>query len=313
VRGATSHPDRRTARLTVHPPRRPTKTFLVCRSGNYEIGRDPACELVLDDARVSRRHARLGAGPEGWTLADLASKNGVSIDGEAITEALLDHPCWVSFGGLMGRFEPTSADSAWSRERARRSRSSTDARRALERDGLEVGALVRRLLDSVLEITRAERGFVLLAGPDGTLRVAGHRGAAGGEDDPAPFTGSESTVRRVLADGLPIAESDTLDDSVLSGTPSVVDGGMRALACLPLEAEGERLGVLYVDSREPGMAFDELDLEILEALSGHAALALRVARLDEALHGLTGRLPTAVPAPDRPAAGATRRARDGDE
>lgn len=280
------------ARLTVHLPRRPTRTFLVRPPGGYEVGRDPECHLVLDDARVSRRHARLTEAAEGWTIADLGSKNGVSVDGLGVEEAVLERPCWVSFGGLMGRFEPLAPDSAWTRERERRAQTSTDAMRQMDRTVRDVGDLVQGLLDSVLEITRAERGFILLAGADGELRVGGSRGIPPKELTGGSFSGSGSTVREVLADGRAIAESDIVDDTVLSGRPSLVDGKVRALLCLPLEAGGERLGVLYADSRKPGAAFDELDLEILAALTSHAALALRVARVDRELSGLTGRLPT---------------------
>ncbi len=50
--------------------------------GSLEIGRDPACEVVLDDANVSRRHARLtrGAGRRP-VLTDLGSANGTFVDG----------------------------------------------------------------------------------------------------------------------------------------------------------------------------------------------------------------------------------------
>ena len=47
-----------------------------------------------------------------------------------------------------------------------------------------------------------------------------------------------------------------------------------------------RLGALYADSRAPGSAFTELDVEILEALASQAALAIAAARLDEEVERL---------------------------
>jgi hypothetical protein len=44
------------------------------------IGRDPSCELVLDEDRISRRHARLSAGPDGLMIEDLDSTNGSFVD-----------------------------------------------------------------------------------------------------------------------------------------------------------------------------------------------------------------------------------------
>jgi hypothetical protein len=280
------------ARLTVHLPRQPTKTLLARQPATYVVGRDPSCDLTLDDARVSRRHARLAHSNGEWVITDLGSKNGVSLDGSAIDEAALDRPCWLSFGGLMGRFEPLGPDSPWFNERSRRFQSSLDARRRLDSANQEVEDLVQRLLGSVLEITRAERGFVLLANGE-DLEVVGSSGIDPSAVTGGDFLGSSSAVRRVLQSGRPIAESDIVDDSVLAGRPSVIAGGIRGLVCLPLEAADERLGALYVDSTKAGAAFDELDLEILAALTSHAALALWIASVDRELHGLTGRLPTA--------------------
>jgi hypothetical protein len=45
------------------------------------IGSDPACALVLDDPRVSRRHARLVREDGRWILRDEGSKNGLRFDG----------------------------------------------------------------------------------------------------------------------------------------------------------------------------------------------------------------------------------------
>lgn len=46
------------------------------------VGRDPACDLVIDDVEVSRRHARLLAQGGGYTIEDLGSTNGTFVNGE---------------------------------------------------------------------------------------------------------------------------------------------------------------------------------------------------------------------------------------
>jgi Protein of unknown function (DUF3662)/FHA domain len=48
------------------------------------IGRSRDCEVLLDDAGVSRRHAEIRPGPDGWTVEDLGSTNGVLVNGQAI-------------------------------------------------------------------------------------------------------------------------------------------------------------------------------------------------------------------------------------
>ncbi len=53
---------------------------------------------------------------------------------------------------------------------------------------------------------------------------------------------------------------------------------------------------MYADSRRPGSAFTELDLEILEALAEQAGLAVAVARLQGELVGLAHRMGPEGPA-----------------
>lgn len=48
------------------------------------IGRSRQCDVVLEDAGVSRRHADIRPGADGWTIADLNSTNGVLLNGRAI-------------------------------------------------------------------------------------------------------------------------------------------------------------------------------------------------------------------------------------
>lgn len=54
----------------------------------YTIGKDPnSCDIVFQDLSVSRNHARLGVSADGVIdIEDLGSKNGVAVNGAAITE-----------------------------------------------------------------------------------------------------------------------------------------------------------------------------------------------------------------------------------
>jgi hypothetical protein len=48
------------------------------------IGRSRECDIVIDDANVSRRHAEVRPGSHGWTIADLGSTNGVRVNGRPV-------------------------------------------------------------------------------------------------------------------------------------------------------------------------------------------------------------------------------------
>jgi Protein of unknown function (DUF3662)/FHA domain len=60
---------------------------LLVPSGGGTIGRSRDCDVVLDDAGISRRHAEIRPGPDGWTVADLGSTNGVRVNGAEVRGA----------------------------------------------------------------------------------------------------------------------------------------------------------------------------------------------------------------------------------
>ncbi|NOY92723.1 MAG: FHA domain-containing protein [Deltaproteobacteria bacterium] len=57
-------------------------TDLEMPSGEFLVGRSSSCNLALDDALVSRKHARFEVGPTGVTVEDLGSRNGVLVNGK---------------------------------------------------------------------------------------------------------------------------------------------------------------------------------------------------------------------------------------
>jgi pSer/pThr/pTyr-binding forkhead associated (FHA) protein len=278
-------------RLTLHPELGPPREWTVQEGRSYLLGRDPDCELVVDDERVSRRHARLSFADGAWTLADLDSKNGLAVAGSPIGEARLAGGEWLSLGGVLGRFEAIDDETARreASHRAGRWRSSAEHQRKLAAaSGLET--LLRQLLSSALEIGSGERGFVLLA-RGGGLEVASARGFGAGELGDTEFSGSAGAVRRALVAGRTVAVADVALDVSLAGRPSVLTGGIRALVCVPLIALGRTIGALYTDSRSPAARLEPLDVELLEAFAGHAALALEAARLGGELARLAASVP----------------------
>jgi hypothetical protein len=52
--------------------------------GGGVVGRSRDCDIVLDDVGISRRHAEIRPGPDGWTVTDLGSTNGVRVNGEGV-------------------------------------------------------------------------------------------------------------------------------------------------------------------------------------------------------------------------------------
>jgi GAF domain-containing protein len=186
----------------------------------------------------------------------------------------------LSLGGLLAQFELVSETDldGLAAERSRRLQTSVE----LQEEILAVHepqALLERLLQSVLSLTGAERGFVFLIGPDGRLQAQVASGFGSGSLDER-FEGSLGAVEHVLRTGESVVVSDAAKDAFLGKRRSVVELGISTLACVPLSSEERRLGLLYVDGRRQGGVFTELDIEILEALAANVSLVLASLRIE---------------------------------
>jgi DNA-binding winged helix-turn-helix (wHTH) protein len=86
---------------------------LVLRDGQNTIGRDPQCEVWVDAAGVSRRHARVTVIRGAATLEDLGSKNGTLLDGASIRTVMpLSDGDMIQFGSVEMQFRSGSDRNA---------------------------------------------------------------------------------------------------------------------------------------------------------------------------------------------------------
>jgi sigma-B regulation protein RsbU (phosphoserine phosphatase) len=166
------------------------------------------------------------------------------------------------------------------------SRQSTDDRLALLYDlsrvfnsTLDLDEVLNRVMDEVISITRAERGFVMLREDDGQLTFRVARGIDQTTIQDPQFQVSRSIVERVAREGEPLLTSDALQDDRLSTRLSVTILGLRSVLCVPLKTREGISGVVYVDSRIRAGIFSPADLDLLTAIAASAAIAIENARL----------------------------------
>jgi len=72
------------------------------------IGRTAGCDIVIPESRVSRRHAiirRLAGGPSDFEVVDLDSTNGTFVDGERVSQTVLEPGHKVAIGGRVLKYE----------------------------------------------------------------------------------------------------------------------------------------------------------------------------------------------------------------
>jgi serine phosphatase RsbU (regulator of sigma subunit) len=144
----------------------------------------------------------------------------------------------------------------------------------------DVDASMRSAVDGAVAVTGAQRGFLLLPGPDGALalRVARDRR---GIDLPASARWSRSTADRVWTTGEAYVE---LRHETRGGAPghlgqSILDLRLLSVLAVPLRAKDRALGVLYVDSTAGVKSFDDTDRTVFETLAGIAGVAIERARM----------------------------------
>jgi FHA domain-containing protein/uncharacterized protein DUF1707 len=76
-------------RFRLPPPALPLTLPQELEADSFLIGRSDACDLVLGDQTVSRRHAQLSRTSVGWLLSDLGSTNGTRVNGWRVKQVRL--------------------------------------------------------------------------------------------------------------------------------------------------------------------------------------------------------------------------------
>lgn len=268
------------------------RTFAVTERG-LTIGRQLDNEIVLNHAIVSRKHARIELrGRQVW-LADLNSRNGVTVNRLRVKEEQLNDGDVIGIGPFELEFEDRAAQSVVLDDN-RYFPLASDGRAVQGHElplqsidlqqfytiGMRLNQVVdfRELLDLVMEeimrVVPAQRGFLLLRkGEELVPRVVLPAGT--GE-----VAISGSIVRKALDGREAVLTRDARLD--FAGSDSIISANIRSAICAPLLLQGNAIGVILLDS--PGRdKFGERDRDLVTAIANTAAVAIERARLTEEL------------------------------
>jgi serine phosphatase RsbU (regulator of sigma subunit)/pSer/pThr/pTyr-binding forkhead associated (FHA) protein len=269
----------------------------------FEIGRRETNDLRLAGSEVSRDHAEIVTAPDGsFVLKDRASRYGTYVNGDQVTERPLAHGDRIRLGRSGGaEMVFLVTESSPQIEKASTTTAIGDLRqiaalleglRALG-SGRVLDDVLSLVLDSAIDVSGAERGFIMLSNAaTGELefKMARNRGRTtlpGGS-----FATSRKIPEEVFRTGEPRLVADLLDGELANVHMGTVALGIRNVLCVPLklvryldkaeapEVERERrIGVLYLDSREKGVLMSSSTRGALETLATEAAVAIENARL----------------------------------
>lgn len=152
---------------------------------------------------------------------------------------------------------------------------------------LDLTEVLNQVMDAIIQLTGAERGFLMLLNDTSELETVAARNVDQETIDGRSMEISRTVIERAVASGEGVLTNNAQEDERFSGQQSVIGYQLRSIMCAPLRARDTMLGAVYVDNRLFTSVFDKADLELLVTLANQAAIAIDNARLftrtDEAL------------------------------
>ena len=283
----------------------------------FTIGRKAENDLQLLSDTVSRQHAEIQFEDETYYLVDVGSKRGTYVNDQRIERCALHHQDRLRVGGddeqqiifLDDSVENASAifNSSPNLTLSRPSKDRTPAASANEelqklarfvevnqafKFSMTPDDVLLLIVDAAIEITQAERGFLMLLNADNNLefKVARdrHRNSLLGND----FEMSRSVVEESFKQNRSVIINDS--KVTMAGLPrdSVRNLSLRSIACIPLRRfqmtenmdattilKRDVIGVLYVDNSVSGGLLTQTSLKLLESLAFEATKSLESVRL----------------------------------
>ncbi len=139
---------------------------------------------------------------------------------------------------------------------------------------LDEQTVLDQVMDAVIQLTGAERGFLMLRDDDGELQPKVARNLDQQTLGSDHFRYSRTIANLVLDSGEAILTTNAAEDSRFAGQVSIISQALRSIMAVPLWARGNIMGIAYVENRIVAGLFSEDDLNTLEALAGQAAIAI---------------------------------------
>ena len=144
---------------------------------------------------------------------------------------------------------------------------------------LDLSEVLNQVMDSIIQLTGAERGFLMLYNEEtGKLQSMAARNIEN-ETIQGQEKVSKTVIQRAMTSEQGVLTNNAQEDERFSGTESVVGYQLRSIMCAPLIARGNALGAVYVDNRLFNGVFNEDDLGLLVTFANQAATAIENARL----------------------------------
>jgi transcriptional regulator with GAF, ATPase, and Fis domain len=143
---------------------------------------------------------------------------------------------------------------------------------------LRLPVLLELIVDTVIELTEAERGFLILA-EDDHLEIKVARNIDRRTLETRDLALSRSIAEQAASSGSPVITIDASEDGRFKQAVSVDALSLRSVLAVPLAVKGRTVGTIYVDHRLRKGVFDSTHVALVQDLADQAAIAIENARL----------------------------------
>ncbi len=269
----------------------------------FVIGRSPIANLTIAHPSVSRTHALIIQRDGLYRVVDEGSRHGCYLNGERVTDHAIRAGDVLHFGHEDGpriHFEKASDSSSTLLELTTQLGTKAaqgsdlkkldwllEAARRLNTDG-GLEQILISLIDTTLDLTLEERGFVFLADRNGALTFTVGKTATG-EAITRDDTISWTAINAATQTAAPYIVTDTLAATGVPPSDSIVAQRIRSIVCIPLRKRipgpggvRETIGVLYLDSRLEAHRITSVDARLLQTIAAEAAALVENATLTQA-------------------------------
>ena len=271
--------------------------------------------VPLTDLSVSRKHAHLEHGRDGWMLWEDGSSNGVFINGVKVNKAakvkmgdqirmgstLLvfgspNQAVTVSDGGvvdLKGATKPgdsaiistTSSDDSVVLAAPEPSAAAMAHFRVLLQVAtalsaiFDVDQILNRVMDIVFEHLRADRGFIALVEDEAAAKVNPRVVRYRDEEQVTKIAVSQTIIQHVISRKEGVLSSDAMTDQRFSSGKSVHNLSIRSAICVPIPGRDRILGVVDIDSLVANFSYTRDQLRLCTAIGQLTGMAIENTRL----------------------------------
>jgi serine phosphatase RsbU (regulator of sigma subunit) len=143
---------------------------------------------------------------------------------------------------------------------------------------LEFDDALSNVINAIMQVTKAQRGFLMIADNDtNQLEVLVSHGIDGETIEQEGY--STTIVNQVVTTREPLLTNNAQFDTRFAPGQSIIMRGLRAILCAPMMVQNRLVGVVYVDTAMRSGNFTEADRDLLNAVAGQAGRAIENARL----------------------------------